>query len=309
MWYYRDMNFTDLNPVKINNYNHLVPDPYIYGFLDKMVVLREFAERYDSSISEKQKLLSDYMNTRIYIEKCKKVHGSNKYGYLYTVYVNEITDVIVFCKACVRFFYQTPNDHIQNGCSNCVRMDLLARKEIPQSDFEIIAKKRNKHTNYDAIRFKSYNHIVENVLCTLCGEYFDILGHAHIRPVKPDGCPNCSRSKTKIRAENYLIKKGYNFVSKFKDPTLNFVYDLKIDFMLHFDDFMLAIDLNGKHHYEHVNLTKNMELIIRNSDLYKYGDEAKVNWCAERGISLLVIPHWDSHKIPELIEAFIKEYV
>ena len=49
------MNFSELNLVKLNNYNHLVPDPYIDDFLDKMVVLREFAEKYDSSISKKEK--------------------------------------------------------------------------------------------------------------------------------------------------------------------------------------------------------------------------------------------------------------
>lgn len=302
------MNFAESNLVKLNNYNHLVPDPYIYGFLDKMVILREFAEKYDSSISKKEKLSSDYKNTQIYIEKCKKIHG-NKYCYPYTVYLNESTDVIVFCKSCVSFFHQTPNEHIQNGCSYCKRMDQLAREEISQSDFEIIAKKRHKHTNYDAIRFKSYNNIVENILCTLCGEYFDILGHAHIRPVKPDGCPNCSRSKAKIRAEKYLIKKGINFDKQFKDPTLNFVNDLKIDYMLKFDDFMLAIELNGKHHYKHVNITKNMELNIRNLELYMHGDKSKVNWCFKRGIPLLVISYLDFHKIPELIEAFILENI
>jgi hypothetical protein len=52
-----------------------------------------------------------------------------------------------------------------------------------------------------------------------------------------------------------------------------------------------------------------MELNRRNFLLYQERDKIKVVWCAERGISLLVIPYWDFKRIPELIEEFIKEDV
>jgi hypothetical protein len=70
---------------------------------------------------------------------------------------------------------------------------------------------------------------------------------------------------------------------------------------------MYAIELNGKQHYVQANRSKNMELNIKNFTLYKLRDAKKVEWCAERGIPLLVISYLDFHRIPELIEAFILE--
>jgi hypothetical protein len=52
-----------------------------------------------------------------------------------------------------------------------------------------------------------------------------------------------------------------------------------------------------------------MELNIKNFTLYKIRDAKKVEWCAERGIPLLVISYLDFHRIPELIEAFINKYI
>jgi hypothetical protein len=150
---------------------------------------------------------------------------------------------------------------------------------------------------------------VENILCTKCGRYFDSFGQAHVRPDKPIGCPYCRRSKAEICAENYLLDMGYKFDAQFSDPTLKLTNSLKIDFMLHFKNVNLAIELNGKQHYKQANRSRDMDLNIRNFLLYQERDKIKVKWCAERGIPLLVIPYWDFKRIPELIEEFIKKYL
>jgi predicted nucleic acid-binding Zn-ribbon protein len=302
------MNFADLRPVTLRNYNHYVPDIDAPDFLEKMIVLREFAERCDSYKSDKERKLSRYKNTEIFINQSKEFHG-DKYGYSYTVYINANTYAIIFCKRCNKYFYQTPKNHTTSGCFDCARIDQAAMKAIPESEFIRRCKKLHRHNNYDDIVFVSCNHVVENIFCTKCGRYFNSFGNSHVRPDRPNGCPYCRRSKAEICAENYLIDMGYKFDAQFSDPTLKLTNSLKIDFMLHFKNVNLAVELNGKQHYKQANRSRDMDLNIRNFLLYQERDKIKVKWCAERGIPLLVIPYWDFKRIPELIEEFIKKYL
>lgn len=301
------MNFANLKPVRLYNHNDLVPDVDAPDFLAKMIVLREFAERCDSYKTETQKKSSKYKNTLIFIEQCKKVHG-DKYGYEHTVYINANTYVIIFCKRCQKYFYQQARNHLQYGCFDCARIDQAAMKAVTKSDFTRRGKILHRHLNYDDIIFISCNRKVENIFCTLCGKYFSSLGEAHINPNRPIGCPHCRRSKAEILAENYLVDNGYDFKAQFSDPTLKLTNVLKIDFMIYVNGKELAIELNGKQHYIQANRSRDMELNIKNFTLYKLRDAKKVEWCAERGIPLLVIPYLDFKRIPELIEAFILQH-
>ena len=84
MWYDEFMNFASLRPVTLNNFNHLVPDIDAPDFLDKLGELRKKAARIDSYKSDKERKLSRYKNTEIFINQSKEFH-CDKYGYEYTV--------------------------------------------------------------------------------------------------------------------------------------------------------------------------------------------------------------------------------
>ena len=308
VWYYGFMNFANLRPVPLHNHNHLVPDVDATDFLEKMVILRDFAEFCDSLNTEKQRQSSKYKNTEIFINQSKLFHG-DKYGYEYTVYYNANTYVIIYCKACQKYFYQTPKNHTQYGCFDCARIEQAARKKLKKSEFIRRAKPLHRHCDYSGIKFIDGGHKVENILCTLCGKYFDSFAQAHIHPTRPIGCPYCRRSKAEIIAENYLNDNGYVFTTQFTDPSLRLTNVLKIDFVVFLDGKKYAIELNGKQHYVQANRSKDMELNIKNFTLYKLRDAKKVEWCAERDIPLLVISYLDFHRIPELIEEFIKKYI
>lgn len=300
------MKFANLRPVPLHNINHMVPDVDAPDFLEKLNKLREFVYRRDNFPTEKELKSPKFKNTPIFIKQSKLFHG-DKYDYRFTVYYNANTYVIIYCKTCKKFFYQTAKNHTEYGCFDCARIEQAARKALTEAEFVRRAKLLHRHCNYDDIRFISGNRKVENILCTLCGKYFDSLGEAHINPNRPIGCPHCRRSKAEILAENFLTDNGYNYTAQFKDPSLKLTNVLKIDFMLHFGDLKLAIELNGKQHYIQANRSKDMELNKRNFELYQERDAIKVKWCAERGIPLLVISYLDFHRIPELIEVFILE--
>jgi DNA-directed RNA polymerase subunit RPC12/RpoP len=302
------MKFAKLTPVSLHNINDMVPDVDAPDFLEQLSKLRDFTYRRDYFPTEKELASQKFKNTSIFINQSKLFHG-DKYSYEYTVYYNANTYVILYCKACKKYFYQTAKNHTQYGCKDCSIRDLAENKAIPDSEFICRAKKLHRHNNYDGIKFISCNNIVENILCTKCGKYFNTFGQSHIRSDKPIGCPYCRRSKAEILAENYLIDNGYDFKPQFSNVELKITKLLKIDFMIFKNGKMYAIELNGKQHYIQANRSKDMELNIKNFTLYKIRDAKKVEWCAERGIPLLVISYLDFHKIPELIEAFINKYI
>lgn len=298
------MKFADVKSVGSKfSYDHIVPKIEDEDFFEKLEFLKQFAE-YRQFINRGQPKAK---NTEIYIKEGKSIHGDT-FDYKYAVFVNSTTDVILFCNNCKRYCYQKPKNHMKFGCFHCARIEQAARKALTEEKFVRRAQPLHRNCNYDDIIFISGNRKVENILCTLCGKYFDSLGEAHINPNKPIGCPNCRRSKAEIIAENYLSDNGYVFTPQFKDLELKLKKSLKIDFMLHFGDLNLAIELNGKQHYVQANRSKDMELNRKNFELYQIRDAIKVKWCAERGIPLLVVSYLDFHKIPELIEAFILQH-
>ncbi len=284
------------------NFNHLVPKVEDVDFAERFEFLKEFAAYW----SQKNSYQPKAKNTEKYISEGKSIHG-NKFDYKYAVFINSTTLMILWCNDCKKFIYQTATNHTKHGCKACSMRELSISKSLPEPEFKLRAQALHRHCNYDDIKFISCNRKVENILCTLCGKYFDSLGEAHINPNRPIGCPHCRRSKAEILAENFLTDNGYIFTPQFKDPSLKLTNVLKIDFMLHFGDLKLAVELNGKQHYIQANRSKDMELNRRNFELYQIRDAIKVKWCAERGIPLLVISYLEFHKIPELIEAFILE--
>jgi len=301
------MNFANLRPVPLHNINDMVPDVDAPDFLEKLSKLRDFTYRSDYFPTEKELASPKFKNTSIFINQSKLFHG-DKYDYRYTVYYNANTYVIIYCKACQKYFYQTAKNHTQYGCFDCARIEQAARKKLKESEFIRRARPLHKHCDYSGIKFIDGGHKVENILCTLCGKYFDSFAQAHIHPTRPIGCPYCRRSKAEIIAENYLVDMGYKFDAQFTDPSLRLTNVLKIDFMIYVNGEMRAVELNGKQHYIQANRSKDMELNKRNFELYQERDAIKVKWCAERGIPLLVISYLDFHRIPELIEAFILEH-
>jgi len=298
------MKFADLRPVPLHNINHMVPNVDATDFFEKLNKLREFVYSRDYFPTEKELQSPKFKNTPIFIKQSKLFHG-DKYDYKYTVYYNANTYVIIFCKACQKYFYQTAKNHTQYGCFDCARIEQAARKKLKKSEFIRRAKPLHRHCDYSGIKFIDGGHKVENILCTLCGKYFDSFAQAHIHLTRPIGCPYCCRSKAEILAESYLTDNGYSYTPQFTDPSLKLTNVLKIDFMVFLDGKKYAIELNGKQHYIQVNRSKDMELNIKNFTLYKLRDAKKIEWCTERCIPLLVISYLDFHRIPELIEAFI----
>ena len=59
------------------------------------------------------------LTTEEFITRAIEKHG-DKYGYDKVQYVNNRTEVEIYCKACQKYFMQSPDSHLQGkGCRDC----------------------------------------------------------------------------------------------------------------------------------------------------------------------------------------------
>ena len=69
-----------------------------------------------------------------FIRKAKAKHG-DKYGYSKVKYVNNTTDVEIYCKTCGIYFWQPPKLHKRHGCSDCGRRSMIEKQRKSQEQF------------------------------------------------------------------------------------------------------------------------------------------------------------------------------
>ena len=102
------------------------------------------------------------MNTALFIEKAKRVHG-NKYDYSKVVYENTSTKVCIICPEHGEF-WQKPNGHLNGaGCSKCSK-----NSKITFEDFI----KKAKEIHGDKYDYSKVNYVnVTTKVCIICQEH------------------------------------------------------------------------------------------------------------------------------------------
>jgi very-short-patch-repair endonuclease len=138
------------------------------------------------------------LNTNIFIQKAKEIHG-NLYDYSKVNYVNTKTTVIISCKIHGEF-NQTPFSHLQgHGCLQC------SKQARAKSCSDFINESNKIHGNkYDYSKVKYLNKLKKVIIvCNIHGEYLQSPQH-HL---KGSGCPHCSYENSKYDNE-YFIQKA-----------------------------------------------------------------------------------------------------
>lgn len=133
----------------------------------------------------------------IFLQQAKAVHG-DKYDYSLVIYVNQMTHVMIICKACARRFRQRPKFHIvyRNRCPSC------ANRKWNNKHFITKAVKRygDKLFDYSAVICNGVSNPVI-ITCKLHNFTFNQTPKSHI-----DGHVACY--KCQIRGAS-LISKGW----------------------------------------------------------------------------------------------------
>jgi len=171
------------------------------------------------------------MDTKLFIEKAKKVHG-DKFDYSKVIYFDSRTKVVITCPI-HGDFEQTPNNHLSksNGCYKCLNTC------YDTESFTTKAKMiHNNKYDYTKVDFKDSRTKVV-ITCPTHGD-FEQTPTSHINGY---GCYKCGNnlSKNEINILEYIKGLGFNPIHKDRGLLKNKEIDILIP------ELKIAIEYNG----------------------------------------------------------------
>lgn len=135
-------------------------------------------------------------------------------------------------------------------------------------------------------------------MCKNGHEWQTIIKH---RTTNQSNCPNCFKpSKGELRIECILNKLSIKYDKQYYFADCRGVKrPLPFDFVIH-ADLPLAIEFQGRQHYENVWGQDTLSCTIKN-------DEIKMNYCKQNNIPLLIISYWENieTKVIDFINKFM----
>ena len=154
--------------------------------------------------------MSKRSNTKEFITKAAKINNNkNDYNYADVNYINNHTNVKIWCNNHNGFFFQQPNNHLQGkGCKQCSDADKGKQKAYSTSTFIQAATKisDNLHRySYVGIDYKDSITKVK-IVCKEHGSFYQTpASHLQGR-----GCPTCGFKRTR----EALTSNTDDFISK-----------------------------------------------------------------------------------------------
>jgi predicted nuclease of restriction endonuclease-like (RecB) superfamily len=240
-------------------------------------------------------------STEEFVARSKVVHDSGTYNYDKVVYVSAHTKVTIICLK-HGDFKQTPTEHLQGaGCPKCY-------KDRNKSNTEkFVAKSKVVHGtdqyNYDKVVYV-HNKTMVVITCKKHGDF----EQKPISHLQGNGCPRCHSSKGENTIRKWLAERGYQFQEQVRFTFCRDTRTLPFDFGVRVPNQML-IEFHGTQHYELYSFRSSgkdtQEQMAANLAKVQLHDVIKAKWCEDNNIPLLVIPYWDKHRIPELLEEFL----
>jgi Zn finger protein HypA/HybF involved in hydrogenase expression len=149
-----------------------------------------------------------------FIEKAKKLHG-DKYLYDDILYLNNKTNIKIYCTIHNEHFEQTPKSHIKNNPSGCPKCSIFNRSiKVRLSDEEFILKINDKYGTdtfgFDKLIYVNYLTPV-TLYCNKHNEYFNQTPKALL--TRNTNCTLCGSEN-----RNYLLTyTNEEFINMSKD--------------------------------------------------------------------------------------------
>lgn len=114
------------------------------------------------------------------------------------------------------------------------------------------------------------------------------------------GCPNCNISTNEKKMVDILTSKGLNINQQHKINGCVYKYHLKFDA---FDvSNSIAFEYNGEQHYRPVDFAGKGEHWAKEQfELTKSRDNAKIKYCKENKIPIIIVPYWERNNMESFI--------
>lgn len=223
------------------------------------------------------------VDTDSFIKKASKIHN-NKYDYSKSIFTSRSIKVCIICPEHGEF-WQTPNSHLKGqGCPKCGHKITSETQTLP---LETVLYKCDKlyDSKYEYIySAKNYNNLksIIKIICPKHGE-FELPAIRHLHGQE---CPICTKERRESSGELKIIKILDSLkIDYIFQAELKFLGKLKYDFYL--PDLNIAIEYNGKQHYEPVEYFGGEKSFIKQQER----DKRKSRLSKENDIELIVIKY------------------
>jgi very-short-patch-repair endonuclease len=201
--------------------------------------------------------------------------------------------ITVKCSICGNITQKTPkNLKRDRGCQVC-HINKLANN-LKFSRKQIVEKINQLDPNYEIIDFKSYSKTHDDVLIKhkVCGLEYEVSPNEFIYTGRR--CPDCNtylpgaKSSGENKVSSWLKKYNFDYIEQAEFEDLVYTNKLKLDFLL--KDFNVAIEYDGKQHFQSIG---NSERSLLEFQKQKERDEAKNQWCKNHNIKMIRITYKD----------------
>ena len=121
---------------------------------------------------------------------------------------------------------------------------------------------------------------------------------------KSAGCPTCNISNGEKEMISILEKLNIKYVQQYSIPGC--IYERKLKFDAFDIENIVAFEYNGEQHYRPVDFaSKGEKWANQQFELTKNRDAAKIEYCKNHKIPIIIIPYWEK----DIMESFIIEKI
>lgn len=228
-------------------------------------------------------------NQEDFLRKCYDKHG-DKYDYSLVEYTGSQNKVKIIFEG--KIYEQKAGAHIHSSG--------LVEKVILKKTTKQFIKESNEIHNfrYDYSKVDYVNNQTKVIIiCPIHGD-FEQVSSSHLSGA---GCPHCMESKGERKISKFLDQKNIEYVRQKKfDDCIGLRYKLPFDFYL--PKYRIAIEFDGKQHYEPMEYFGGLESYNR----LKVNDKIKNDYCEDNFIELIRIRYDQIDRIYDILNECLK---
>ena len=231
-------------------------------------------------------------NQEDFLRKCYDKHG-DKYDYSLVEYTGSQNKVKIIFEG--KIYEQKAGAHIHSSG--------LVEKVILKKTTKQFIKESNEIHNfrYDYSKVDYVNNQTKVIIiCPIHGD-FEQVSSSHLSGA---GCPHCMESKGERKISKFLDQKNIEYVRQKKfDDCIGLRYKLPFDFYL--PKYRIAIEFDGKQHYEPMEYFGGLESYNR----LKVNDKIKNDYCEDNFIELIRIRYDQIDRIYDILNECLKNKI
>jgi hypothetical protein len=239
-----------------------------------------------------------------FIQRATIAHGCI-YSYSNAIYINDCTKVFITCPE-HGDFEQTPNNHLKGqGCPKCGRGKAEESRRLNLEEFIRQANREHKgrYTYQNSVYTGAL--IKLSITCPTHGDY----KQSPDKHMRGQGCPKCKESRGERSIRNVLDSITACYQPQYKFLECRDRHPLPFDFALMKSGVVVGlIEYHGQQHYTPVRffgISKERAAIAFGG--VQKRDYIKERFTADKGIPLLVVPHWEFATIKSRVVRFVNQ--